>query len=303
MFNFLKPKIVVATHNGSFHADDVFACATLSIWEEKQGKRIKVVRTRDPKIIEEADIVVDVGMVYDPVKNRFDHHQAGGAGSHENGISYASFGLVWKHYGEKITSKEVAEIIEKKMVTPIDAVDNGINITNLDKFGFNEYTMDDVMSTLSGRNSESQIQKEFSYILSFATKIIKSEIKSGEFKVAGKKETEREIEKQNNPEILVLDKYTSWQEAVVSHKNIKLVIYPHRNKKDWSIQVALNDPNDLKSTRARLPESWGGLRDGELAHVSGIKDAGFCTNGGWFATAHSKQGALDMAQKALKMVQ
>ena len=32
-------------------------------------------RTRDPKLLEECDIVVDVGGVYDPEKQRYDHHQ------------------------------------------------------------------------------------------------------------------------------------------------------------------------------------------------------------------------------------
>src|SRR3989344_4225767 len=107
-FNFLKPKTVVVTHDGSFHADELFACATLSIWAEKEGRRIKIIRTRNQEIIEKADIVVDVGMQYDPSKNRFDHHQKGGAGRRAESpeISYASFGLVWKHYGEKICDKE-----------------------------------------------------------------------------------------------------------------------------------------------------------------------------------------------------
>ena len=32
-------------------------------------------RTRDPALLDTCDIVVDVGGVYDPAKNRFDHHQ------------------------------------------------------------------------------------------------------------------------------------------------------------------------------------------------------------------------------------
>ena len=32
-------------------------------------------RSRDPKVLDECDVVVDVGGVYDPEKMRFDHHQ------------------------------------------------------------------------------------------------------------------------------------------------------------------------------------------------------------------------------------
>ena len=34
-------------------------------------------RSRDPKVLDDCDIVVDVGGVYDDTKKRFDHHQRG----------------------------------------------------------------------------------------------------------------------------------------------------------------------------------------------------------------------------------
>ena len=71
-------KIIVATHNGSFHTDDVFAVASLSLAFSNEG--LQVVRTRDQEVIKSADIVVDVGRIHDVDKNRFDHHQEGGAG-------------------------------------------------------------------------------------------------------------------------------------------------------------------------------------------------------------------------------
>ena len=62
----------------------------------------EVVRTRDEKIIETGDFVVD-GRRYDAKRNRFDHHQTGGAGFRENGIPYAAFGLVWKEFGSALS--------------------------------------------------------------------------------------------------------------------------------------------------------------------------------------------------------
>jgi uncharacterized UPF0160 family protein len=122
---FKKRKICV-THNGTFHADDLFATATLSILNKGN---IKIIRTRDPKIIAKGDYVYDVGGENDASKNHFDHHQRGGAGVRPNGIPYASFGLVWKAYGEQICgSKEIADRIENKIVQPIDATDEGFDI-------------------------------------------------------------------------------------------------------------------------------------------------------------------------------
>src|SRR3989344_3542872 len=104
-------KIRVATHSGPYHADDVFAVAALDILLDPE--EIIIIRTRDPKIIDQADYVVDVGAKYDSSLKRFDHHQMEGAGERPSTIPYASFGLVWKEYGEKLAgSKACAEYID-----------------------------------------------------------------------------------------------------------------------------------------------------------------------------------------------
>jgi uncharacterized UPF0160 family protein len=95
--SFFNKKKILVTHNATFHADDIFATATLSLL---LGGKVKVIRTRDEEIIRTGDYVYDVGGEYDASINRFDHHQKGGAGKRENGIPYAAFGLLWKTYGE-----------------------------------------------------------------------------------------------------------------------------------------------------------------------------------------------------------
>lgn len=42
-----KKKKILITHNGAFHADDLFAAATLSILNDGN---VKIIRTRDPKV-------------------------------------------------------------------------------------------------------------------------------------------------------------------------------------------------------------------------------------------------------------
>ena len=128
MFSFRK-KLKLVTHNNRFHADDVFATATILIALNKKINDVEIIRTRDKKLIESGDFVYDVGLVYDPDKNRFDHHQEGRAGVRENGIPYSSFGLVWKKFGPQIcASEKVAQKIEERLVSPIDAMDNGVEI-------------------------------------------------------------------------------------------------------------------------------------------------------------------------------
>ena len=113
----------IVTHNGNFHADDVFSIAALkSIFPD-----FNLVRTRDLAVIAQADIVIDVGGEYNPDTGRFDHHQRGGAGARENGIPYSSFGLIWQKYGVEICqgSQEVAHSVDAGLVSTIDAIDCG----------------------------------------------------------------------------------------------------------------------------------------------------------------------------------
>ena len=66
-------RIMIGTHDGTFHCDEVLAC-----WMLKQlpkFKRAEIIRTRDAVKLSQCDIVVDVGGIYDPESQRFDHHQ------------------------------------------------------------------------------------------------------------------------------------------------------------------------------------------------------------------------------------
>ncbi len=301
--NFFKKKLLVATHNGTFHADECFACATLSVWAQKNGQKIKIVRTRDPEIIKRANIVVDVGMEYDSRRNRFDHHQLGGAGEHENGIPHASFGLVWQKYGEEICgSKEVAKEIERRLVIPIDAHDNGINIMMPNGFGTVDYIVSFVISTFNATWIEGQKDqdKRFMKALSFATQLIEREITRLHALEKGKLVTQESIEKQNGEEILILDMPVDWEEVVVGYPYIKIVIYPGGNGDDWSVQVARDDIHNYDSNRVNFPDNWRGLRGEELEAVSGVVGSIFCTRGGWFMKVKTKEGAIELAKKALK---
>ena len=63
--------MLIATHDGSFHADEVFAIAALGLL----GEPLEVMRTRDRDALARADLRVDVGFRHDPSTGDFDHHQ------------------------------------------------------------------------------------------------------------------------------------------------------------------------------------------------------------------------------------
>ncbi|XP_041096302.1 MYG1 exonuclease-like [Polyodon spathula] len=65
--------IKIGTHDGTFHCDEVLACFLL---RQLPGyKDAEIVRTRDPALLSECDVVVDVGGEFDPKRHRYDHHQ------------------------------------------------------------------------------------------------------------------------------------------------------------------------------------------------------------------------------------
>ena len=68
--NWLKSKKTVAVHSGNFHADEIFSVAALSVLLNQD---IKIIRTREEGVLSSADYLFDVGGVYDPAKNKFDH--------------------------------------------------------------------------------------------------------------------------------------------------------------------------------------------------------------------------------------
>ena len=69
----MNNRVVIGTHNGKFHCDEVLACAMLKLLPQYSDAVVK--RSRDPTILEGCDIVVDVGGVFDPKIHRYDHHQ------------------------------------------------------------------------------------------------------------------------------------------------------------------------------------------------------------------------------------
>lgn len=299
-----KTKIV--THNGTFHADDVFACAAVSIYLKQQGKRFSITRTRDEGVIAGGDIVFDVGGVYDPAKMRFDHHQKGGAGERENSVPYAAFGLVWKHLGVKVCgSSDAASSIDRRLVQIIDAHDNGINLSNSKIEGVVEYGISDaIIAMRPAWNEKLHEDKQFLKAVDFAKKILEREIVRAQAFEEAKKEIERVYHNTQDKQLIVLDTALSRQDIlpVLCEKPEPVYfVYPKHtgNGSGWKVEGVRKNIEDFE-LRKDLPAEWAGLRDAELQEVTGVADATFAHNGRFLVVAGSKESALKLARKALK---
>src|SRR3989338_7060776 len=275
MLNFKKRKVLV-THDGSFHTDDVFSCAAFSIFFSKQNQKFKVIRTYDSEIIKTGDIVFDVGMVYDPTNNRFDHHQPGGAGSRNNGIKYAAFGLVWKHYGEKICgSAEIARLVDEKLVQPIDAFDNGLDLTK-STHSTTPYLIQHLVFALRPNLSEKNrdIYKSFMEAVNFARIILEREIILAQDHIATESIVQKAYQNAPDKRLIILDREYPWKNILNKFSEPLFVVYP-RPVGNWEAEAVADNPSSFKN-RKNFPASWAGLRDAELARVSSVADAVFC---------------------------
>ena len=295
MFN--KKKII--THDGSFHADDLFATAVLSILNK--GK-VKIIRTRDEKIIAKGDYVYDVGGIYNPELNRFDHHQKGGAGKRENGIEYSSFGLVWKKFGKDVCgSKKVAEIVDNKLVAPIDAGDNGFDLVEK-KYEIYPYLVQDVFSIFHPTALENMDKdKQFLKAFVWAKEVLSREIKKANDQIEVTKIIQNFYQKSKDKRLVIIDapkvsRYEIW-DALQNFSEPMFAVYG--DNKDWSVVAMRKEINGF-ANRKDFPQTWAGLTDLEFQKVSGVSDSIFCHRGLFLAGAKSKEGAIKLSQIALE---
>lgn len=298
-----KKKII--THSGVFHTDDVFAVTTLALLLDKRGEEYEIIRTRDLEIIETGDFVVDVGWVYDTEKNRFDHHQEGGAGERKNGIPYSSFGLVWKEYGEELCgSSEVANIIEKRFCYPVDSADNAVETFKQVSPDIFPYIIHNVTLVFRPTWKEEESGKmnndeAFTEYFKVSNKILSREIVNATDEIEGRVLVMDAYGASEDKRIIVIEGHYPWEVALAELPEPLYVVKPGRQNHDrWRVKAVRNDANSFEN-RKSLPEAWAGKRDKELADITGVPDALFCHNKRFIAGAGSKEGALALARLAV----
>jgi len=288
-------KMIAVTHSGDFHTDDIFASATLRM----VYKNISIIRSRDPEQINSADIVFDVGQVYDPEKKRFDHHQKGGAGQRENSVPYASFGLVWKEYGEMLCGgKDIAQILDTRLVSPIDAVDNGIDICSPKIPHVFPYNVQQIFSIFTPNWDENTDRDVVFLMLSdWAHKILLREIECAKSYNNAKSKAFDLYQKADDKRILVLDDpypMPLFQEF----EDVIYVVYQGSLPDDWRAK-AMRSGIDCFDVRKPFPLSWAGKEGAGLQAETGVSTATFAHQKQFLVGATTKEGAIELAKKAL----
>jgi len=283
----------VATHNGLFHADEVFATAILAL----VFSDLEVIRTRNPKELATATIRYDVGGKYDPESSDFDHHFKD-VPKRENGKPLSSAGLIWKHFGHKVLavygcSPEDHEFIDWNLITPIDLIDNGaIDIPG------DVFTLSQLISSFNSQWDEEPGEEGFWQAVDIAQKLLVNKLKACRAKVRADQIVVNAVD-CSDEYLLLLPQFCPWQSKLLSLNTKHLFVVFKDISGTWRVQAVPEELGSFK-TRKSLPDNIRGLSKEEIEDVTGIKGIIFCHPAGFIAGTTTKDAAIELAVYAIR---
>lgn len=285
--------MLIATHDGPFHADDVFGAALLmSVFPEAD-----LIRTRDSSRLAHADIVFDVGRTQDVSSQRFDHHSLVSE-KRPNGIIYSSFGLLWREYGAQYcdSNRDIWNYIDKFLVESIDANDNGQAFRGVNEFNITEPTIDAMVRTFN-IIPDGDFDAQFFKVVKKARSLLQ------QLKVYAKSivDIKEEIAQQHidkpNKEYVVIKHYIPVHDLRGLPETLKYVVC--RETDDRWLICGIQDADHFNSIRTQLPAAWAGLADEAFVTTTGVKAAQSCHRNRFIAIAYTEAAAVALVEKAL----
>lgn len=323
---FMRDLLNLYTHDGIFHADEVFATAMLALMSEE----INVVRGSDLDLPEDPDkwIIYDIG------GGELDHHTPENKennGTHPGtNIPYAACGLVWKKYYREILEamdcpdrymEQVYQKLDASLIQGIDAEDNAYNAVK-DVLSYMPHIQDEQKQTILSAartsftismvikdfnppwNSDMNSYDAFMDAVSYAKDVLINRIDSIISSLDGRDYILSKID-YSAGHILILEEFAPWEGVLYSQsrnpkaQDIWYVVSPAL-RGGWNVQCTLISSNDRSVYRHPFPKEWYGLRYEELQKVSGIKTATFCHPSGFLAGTETEADALAMAEAAIR---
>ncbi len=300
-------KATVVTHPAPHHGDETTALAIIAIMEG----RVDILRTRRPDEIaaalQQGAYICDVGGIYDPDNDQFDHHQRDFAEMREDGTKYSSAGLVWKKYGVDACisatgctlaqAEAAAKAVDEILIRGIDAADYGERTTD-------QMSVSTAISMLNSNWDEPASDEAFCAACNMALGILERTIMSCVAVEKGKDVVDEAVDASEN-HIMILPQFvTGWLERSVTSEDPKapnLLYGVFRNiQGQWNVQALPPTLEERSAQRKPLPEDWRGLNGAALQEVTGVEDAVFCHQGGFICGAKSQEGALALAKLAVE---
>ena len=285
-------EILVVTHGGKFHADDVLCIAMLKYFYPN----IHVIRTRNMKVLKDLDIkpsfVLDVGYknIVSDHYIAFDHHQED-AFVRSNGVKAAACGLLadWLFVDYPV----VWQKLHSYLLAPIECADNGQMEFDLGQ---------NLLSFVSMLNPtwEEGINNTdiyFNEAVDTAKRIFHHILLNIRAEISSDNKLNMILDESNDG-IVILRSGMNWRE-IINERNqeldekhkFKLVIF-RSSKTNYVVQV-------IPYTGAIIPEQWRGKSGEELERYTGIRGSNFCTENGLSIGFSTFDGAKVAAYKIL----
>ena len=306
----MKKIPTLLTHGGKFHCDDALAYATLRLafGLSAVGHDHWLARTRDKAKIAAADIVFDVGGVYDDALNRFDHHQRGAPVRPDDGVPFSAAGLVWQIHGTSAVrailgpekadaAAAIGKIIDDEVIRRIDMLDNGVGEpgSTLELSSL----IEDLNGTWDTNWDSAAEDAAFIDAADMLRDVLKRRVARAHARLSADALVLEAHARSADPRILELDRGMPWQEPVFSHGlGVLFAVYPVPGG-NWMVGAMPPERHSF-AQRLPLPAAWAGLQDEALRAVSGIEDAVFVHAKRFVASARSRAGAMSMATAAIQ---
>ncbi|MCR6633070.1 MAG: MYG1 family protein [Magnetospirillum sp.] len=289
----------VATHSGTFHADDCFAFAIL---RAALGGAVTLVRSREQAVLEAAAVVFDVGGTCDPAAGRYDHHMRDRP-LRPSGEPFSSAGLVWRDYGPRavrallpaVTETEAAQVVERVdggLIRDIDLMDNGAMTPTPGHFST-------VLEAFNPTFAEEEGDEDaaFAEAAELAGRVLARAVARAHAAVLAAETVAEAARTAEDPRILVLERRVPWEDAVFDLSLGQALYVVRPAGKQWTVSAVPPERTSF-AQRKPLPEAWGGLRDGDFAAATGVADATFCHPARFVCGAISREGAVTLAKLA-----
>jgi uncharacterized UPF0160 family protein len=191
-------------------------------------------------------------------------------------------------------------LLDKKLVAPIDAHDNGIDLVDNKYKEISPYIIQSAFYSMKPTWRESVNEDQmFPHCVGFAKNILRREIIQANDALLAEEAVIDIYKNTKDKRILVLDTDYPFQYTLQSFSEPLFVVYPRATNDNWGVKAVKADPKTFNN-RKDFPQSWAGLRDEELQKVTGVSDAIFCHRELFLAVAKSREGAIKLAELALK---
>jgi uncharacterized UPF0160 family protein len=219
----------VITHDGIFHADELFSIALLMQFERKE--EVQIVRGRDAEFLARyrdfSDVyIIDIGNEYNPELGNFDHHQD------ENYVAdKASIGLVYDYLMQQgKIEHELGLHLWDNLLMLINRWDLGLEQESANYY---HRPLPSLISSYNRATEDSTTEfAQFEKALRFAGECIENETAS----FYQLKEARRGLLRSRhiNSFTLLLDDFNpKYQNLMKQQRGIRFYIYPYKG--DWAV--------------------------------------------------------------------